>query len=878
MGFALGFGLGLRSKTSTGSGSVNGNPSALTLVSTTETTQSWSFVNGATNQEGNYVYFSTDGVTYNLDQTLTGTTNTFSKSGLTQYTYYYWKVVSFKGSKLSNPTFGEAFTSIFQDNFARAALGVNWGALNGANTSCDGTSLVTRAIGNLDQNASKIQRVTDYTMNESFEMETTVEVGSIGVDDLSFSIGMSGSIQSAVGRLVLSGVDAGKLQIAQGADPLVVQSTSVSALSVSENTKYRLVFKNLRWTFYLRAEKLNGDGSVNSYIEHVYAIANPATAYWGYNTSRVYFRCNCFTNSIKVYDFRHRDLNTEGIEAAFLGDSISYGANASTFANRAANLIFNGDATKYAVYGGPGDISSQIASRLTEIYKLKPKKCFILSGTNDAVLATATTQIGLMIDGLIANGITPIVYGVPPKDTADKSTWGAGYASLCSTKGVQFIDLYPLLVDPFGGTKYKPAYFGDGVHPNDLGIKVWADATTSQVNINNQPYITNVVKSNVTVNGFDISATINPNGSSAAVTLEYWKLNEAVTEITSPQSPIIATGSATFSLTGLDQNVNYYFRIKAVNSTGTSYYYEGLQKTSDGALVFNIAGRTSGTPTAGTLVFDTTEDVAPTVTGDVTISVARATEATLYRKHTITVNCPNNGSGTISVYDKSLVASLGGFGTALGQPTPEFYAGNTTTAPIFNFSISDIPSTVKKIYLNSLVNIHAISGTSSMPSGLTHLFMFGNYNTATITGNPPTGLYWISITSTGVTWVYNDTFPQQLVNCNITSPLQWTTTGPMSPVIVTLTLNNASLNIQCSDFTGASNITIFALTNHRNTKIASSEMVIILTSLTNRVGALPATITINDYLDYASPPVEVTNAIAALRAAKTTVTTVNLGA
>lgn len=75
---------------------------------------------------------------------------------------------------------------------------------------------------------------------------------------------------------------------------------------------------------------------------------------------------------------------------------------------------------------------------------------------------------------------------------------------------------------------------------------------------------------------------------------------------------------------------------------------------------------------------------------------------------------------------------------------------------------------------------------------------------------------------------------------------------------------------------GNGDMTMFSLLNHRVEKMSSADMIILLTSLTNRVGALPATITINDYADYASPPVGVTDAVAALKAAKS-ITTVNLG-
>jgi len=58
--------------------------------------------------------------------------------------------------------------------------------------------------------------------------------------------------------------------------------------------------------------------------------------------------------------------------------------------------------------------------------------------------------------------------------------------------------------------------------------------------------------------------------------------------------------------------------------------------------------------------------------------------------------------------------------------------------------------------------------------------------------------------------------------------------------------------------------------------MSSADMVTLLTQLTNRTGTLPATITINDYADYASPPSEVTDAVATLKTTKS-ITTVNLG-
>ena len=59
--------------------------------------------------------------------------------------------------------------------------------------------------------------------------------------------------------------------------------------------------------------------------------------------------------------------------------------------------------------------------------------------------------------------------------------------------------------------------------------------------------------------------------------------------------------------------------------------------------------------------------------------------------------------------------------------------------------------------------------------------------------------------------------------------------------------------------------------------MSSADMITLLTQLANRTGALPQTITINDYADYASPPAGVVAAVNTLKAAKS-ITTVNLGA
>lgn len=125
----------------------------------------------------------------------------------------------------------------------------------------------------------------------------------------------------------------------------------------------------------------------------------------------------------------------------------------------------------------------------------------------------------------------------------------------------------------------------------------------------------------------------------------------------------------------------------------------------------------------------------------------------------------------------------------------------------------------------------------------------------TINGIIPVNLDSISLTSNTSTYTHNSSY------------------GKLTYVFVSGNLYNwISL-----DGSGSGNITTFQMLNYRIAKMSSADMVTLLTSLTNRVGNLPASIVINDYTDYASPPAEVVAAVNLLKTTKS-VTTVTLGA
>ena len=316
-----------------------------------------------------------------------------------------------------------------------------------------------------------------------------------------------------------------------------------------------------------------------------------------------------------------------------------------------------------------------------------------------------------------------------------------------------------------------------------------------------------------------------------------------------------------------------------LGATEIKKIYKGttLLYSSSNPWIISIIGQTAGTTTAGTMVISCTEDITITKTGDVTISVAQAADD-IYRKHTVTINCPNNGSGTVVIPDRTKVVSLGNH-LGASNPTIDFYVGVNTTAPILTWNLNDIPATCLKIRENEQYTIILpTTGNTALPTGLTYLWLYGINIAWTYTGALSVELTFLLLRGDNIAWTYTGALQTGLTYLYLYGAnIAWTYTGALPVELTYLYLRGAKIDWTGLDISGTGNITMFTLYDYRIAKMSSADMVTLLTNLTNRVGDLPATVTINDYADYASPPQAVTDAVAALKIAKS-ITTVNLGA
>lgn len=153
-----------------GSSAVNGAPSALVLTALTDVSIQLNWTIGSTNQDGHFIERSPDGSTWTYINTVLGAVATFTNTGLTEDTRYYYRVRAFKGTSYS------AYTSA-----------ANTYTYYGFTLTATGTGLGVATLYHLYSNAIQTLRLTGVakfysdaagTLNESTTYDLAVGVNS----------------------------------------------------------------------------------------------------------------------------------------------------------------------------------------------------------------------------------------------------------------------------------------------------------------------------------------------------------------------------------------------------------------------------------------------------------------------------------------------------------------------------------------------------------------------------------------------------------------------------------------------------------------------------------------------------------------------------
>lgn len=191
-----------------------------------------------------------------------------------------------------------------------------------------------------------------------------------------------------------------------------------------------------------------------------------------------------FTYRYKTDSFANRPMTAGGI--VMLGDSLTdLGAWSEFFPG---TMIIN--------RGISGDNTYGVLNRLDQVIALKPKKIFLLVGTNDlfwngTVADTASRYkkiLGTLKTAL--PGTTLYVQSVFPFNRLPKGDYGyldntkaselnALIKNLAADAGAHYLDLWPVLSDSSG--QLDARYTTDGIHLNGQGYLQWLKAITPSV-------------------------------------------------------------------------------------------------------------------------------------------------------------------------------------------------------------------------------------------------------------------------------------------------------------------------------------------------------------------------------------------------------------
>ncbi len=269
------------------------------------------------------------------------------------------------------------------------------------------------------------------------------------------------------------------------------------------------------------------------------------------------------------------------------------------------------------------------------------------------------------------------------------------------------------------------------------------------------PTATTNAATSLNTNGATLNGTVSSNGASTTVTFDYGTTVAYGSSATAAQSPVAGvSGSANATavsavVTGLTCGTLYHFRVKGVNSVGT----------------------TNG----GDLTFTTTACAAPTVTTNAATSLT-TTGATLNG----TVS--SNGASTTVTFDYGTSVAYGSSATAAQSPLAAGASGSAVSAAItgltcgtlYHFRVkgvntagtsngSDLTFTTSACPLPVVTSISRVSPNPTSPAtAVSWTVLFNQSVTGVDTGDfvlvqagGVSGASITSVTGSGTTWTVN---------------------------------------------------------------------------------------------------------------------------
>lgn len=347
-----------------------------------------------------------------------------------------------------------------------------------------------------------------------------------GAAGMAAQIGFS----TGVAKVVINSVDT-------DGTTFTLQSISGSGLTYSVGDEFVLTFENNKYIYTATITNLANSTSVSC----SYDLTGFGTTYSSRTELTGQFALWSVGGTQDVISLTASSTVTTSPHSLLIGDSITEGAFAASYAGRWAERLFVGTGKSHVVHAKGSDTTQQALDCINEIVSLTPTYAIIMLGGNDVQFAVSSGVWQANYSSLVAQlrymGVIPIHCYATPRNATDMTTFNAWIASTFASDRI--VDTFTPLAT--GTSLATDRDSGDHVHPNALGHEL----ITSTVATGVYDFLGIIV---VTL-GAGTGATSNANGG----TLDW--LN--------PGNITAADGSYATSVAAITGLTTYY--LKATN-------------------------------------------------------------------------------------------------------------------------------------------------------------------------------------------------------------------------------------------------------------------------------------------------------------------------
>lgn len=168
---------------------------------------------------------------------------------------------------------------------------------------------------------------------------------------------------------------------------------------------------------------------------------------------------------------------------AFVGDSITQGRFAASFADGFAQKIRADYPGQVLVAGAPGATTGDWLVPIKDVIAMRPTTLFVMLGTNDLVtgrsLAAIQADYTALLASLSSESVNFVILTTPPNGLANTPTLNTWLKGL----GHPYIDTYAALLGT--GVAMAGSFdSGDGIHPNSAGMAAVYTAIKNYISAN----------------------------------------------------------------------------------------------------------------------------------------------------------------------------------------------------------------------------------------------------------------------------------------------------------------------------------------------------------------------------------------------------------